>query len=132
MPSRRGTRAVPGAGVGFMLGGNGDGEVPTVAEADGRPGEPGERLRVLVVAGHGLVAESLRFLLSAQGFGVATVVDSDTESATRALAATRPQVVVIGPVLGNGLEAPELIRAARADGAGVLILTTVGDRLRLA
>jgi DNA-binding NarL/FixJ family response regulator len=88
-------------------------------------------LRILIVDDHRLFAESLRLALRASGFEAASVDRPTAESVAAAVEAVRPDVVLLDLDLGS-LSGNDLVPAAVALGARVVISTGVQDRLRLA
>jgi two-component system nitrate/nitrite response regulator NarL len=92
----------------------------------------GSDLRVLVVEDHGLLAQSLRLALSAEGMTV-TVPPLLAVEVLAAAEREQPAVVLLdldlGPVGGDG---SVLIEPLTAGGARVIVVSGARDRLRLA
>ncbi|MGM0584773.1 MAG: response regulator transcription factor [Pseudomonadota bacterium] len=84
--------------------------------------------RVLIAEDEPHIVESLRFLLSREGFEVAEA--GDGEAACRALARERPDVMILDVML-PGLNGFEVLRRVRADaelaGLPVIMLTAKGQ-----
>ena len=93
---------------------------------------PTAELRVLVVEDHGLLAQSLRLALSAEGMTV-TVAPLAPADVLAAAESERPAVVLLdldlGPVGGDGAM---LVEPLTQSGARVVVVSGVRDRLRLA
>jgi DNA-binding NarL/FixJ family response regulator len=88
---------------------------------------------IVIVDDHGLLAQSLSFALSADGFGVERCTDLTADGILAVVEAANAEVVLldldIGGELGTTLP---LIPEVVAQGAKVVMLTGVRDRARLA
>jgi DNA-binding NarL/FixJ family response regulator len=89
--------------------------------------------RVLIVDDHGLLAQSLTFALRAEGLHVERCSEISREGILDFVERCRPELVLldldVGGALGSSLS---LIPALTAQGANVVMLTGVTDRVRLA
>lgn len=107
-------------------------EVPRVSERNRTEPIAEARLRVLVVDDHQTIAESLTFVLEAEGLEVTCVVPSDSEEVKIRATEYLPDVVLLDLDLGAGVgSAIPLIGPLRDAGSLVVMLTGVQDRLQL-
>lgn len=91
------------------------------------------RAQVLIVEDHALLAQSLLLALEAEGFGVSLCQALERERILTTAAKTNPDVVVLDLNLGGDLSTSlSVIAPLQADGARVVMLTGMTDRLRLA
>jgi two-component system nitrate/nitrite response regulator NarL len=89
-----------------------------------------EQTRVLVVEDHGLLAQSLRLALTAEGMAV-TVPAVDFASVVAAAESSRPHVALLDLDLGeSGADGVDLVQALVVLGARVLVVTGSSDRAR--
>lgn len=92
-----------------------------------------QALRILIVDDHALIAQGVAVALEAEGVEVAVSTGPTSGDVLRAARSMHPDVVLLDLQLegqiGSGLS---LIDPLRAQGAQVLVLTGVTDRLRLA
>lgn len=92
--------------------------------------DPPEPTRILVVEDHGLLAQSLRLALTAEGMAV-TVPAVDFASVVAAAESSRPHVALLDLDLGDsGGDGVDLVHALVALGARVLVVTGSSDRAR--
>jgi two-component system nitrate/nitrite response regulator NarL len=91
------------------------------------------RMGVLLVEDHQLLAQSLSFALTAEGFRVDVAPLEDPVSVAKAAGRLRPQIVLLDLDLGAAIgDGRDLIGALRDGGARVLVVSGTEDRSRLA
>jgi two-component system nitrate/nitrite response regulator NarL len=87
--------------------------------------------RILVIEDHGLLAQSLRLALTAEGMAV-TIPTLDAAAILETAERERPDVVLLdldlGPLGGDG---SVLIEPLRLGGARVLVVSGITDRVRI-
>lgn len=87
---------------------------------------------VLIVEDHELLAESLSFTLSAEGYAVEVVLLESLEGITAAARAIAPDVVLLDLDLGHLGSALPLVAPLTGQGADVLVVTGSTDLHRIA
>jgi two-component system nitrate/nitrite response regulator NarL len=91
------------------------------------------RVGVLLVEDHQLLAQSLSFALTAEGFRVDVAPLEDPVSVAITAGRLRPQIVLLDLDLGAAIgDGRDLIGALRDGGARVLVVSGTEDRSRLA
>ena len=91
------------------------------------------KLRLLVVDDHEVIAESLTFVLDAEGIDASCLVPSDLSDVTNRTADDLPDIVLLDLDLGSGIgSAIPIIEPLSDAGSTVVMLTGMQDRLQLA